>query len=493
MALFDLRPPRNLHSLRASAGRGLLTLLWLHVPLNTALAISMNENWLATLLLGGGLALTATAAWWADGGGQQARLTLGVALTGMVALVVFELANHPWQLDAHMYFFVVLALLATLCDWRVLVLAATAIAAHHLVLNFVLPEAIYPGGSDVRRVLLHALVVALETGTLAWAAAQMSALLTLSAEAVRHADAARAAEREAHAREAALADRATAERREAASRLAEDFETSVGALVRQAAANATGLRGSADSLFVAAAEAARRTAQIANASESTAAGVQRVAVAAEQLSRSLRDVSAQAGHAAGIAGRSVTAAQHTSDSLRVLTDAAAQIGAVVQLINGIASQTNLLALNASIEAARAGDAGKGFAVVAGEVKALADQTTRATEEIRDQIGAIQDGTRQAVDAIGGIGQIVVELDAVTAAIAAAVEQQGVATREIATSAQQAAGGTDSISANLGALAQASGGTGSAAENGRTASAELSAVTARMETAVRQFVESLRAA
>ncbi len=177
----------------------------------------------------------------------------------MVALLLQAMAGHPWQLDLHMYFFAALAVLSVYCDWRVLIAAAGATALHHLALNLLLPAAVYPDGADLGRVVLHAVIVVLETAALAWLAAQLVGLFTLSARSIAAADAARAAETEAHAREIAGESEARAARRRTADELAERFEGSVDHLVRQAAETAARVRHASQDLSNAA--AIRRSAR----------------------------------------------------------------------------------------------------------------------------------------------------------------------------------------------------------------------------------------
>jgi methyl-accepting chemotaxis protein len=189
----------------------------------------------------------------------------------------------------------------------------------------------------------------------------------------------------------------------------------------------------------------------------------------------------------------VEQADRTNATVKGLADAAQKIGDVVKLINDIAGQTNLLALNATIEAARAGEAGKGFAVVASEVKSLATQTARATEEIGQQIGAIQSATGDAVVAIGGIGKTIGELNQIATAIASAVEQQGAATKEIARNIQQASAGTAEVSGSIAGVNEAAGQTGAAATQMTGAAEELAHQAETLRREVDKFVAATRAA
>ncbi|MQX35622.1 methyl-accepting chemotaxis protein [Roseospira navarrensis] len=187
---------------------------------------------------------------------------------------------------------------------------------------------------------------------------------------------------------------------------------------------------------------------VASAADQATANVETVASAADELSSSIREIARQVSQATGVSGQANTQADRTSESIRVLQENVGTISEIVALINDIASQTNLLALNATIEAARAGEAGKGFAVVATEVKDLAAQTARATDEIGTQIGRIQASTRDAVDSIAGITAVIREIGAISSSISAAVEQQGSATQEIARNVQEAATGTQGVSASI---------------------------------------------
>jgi methyl-accepting chemotaxis protein len=483
----------DIAKLQEMASKGLLVLIWLHLPLLGVIAAWLGHDWLLTETIAVSLAGAATACWYLLGNSLETRLTVAVVLVGMVALIVDEMSGNPWQLDCHMYFFAALAVLAAYCDWRVVLMAAVSIALHHLVLNFLLPAAIYPGGADFGRVILHAVIVVLETAVLVWLTHQLAALFELSRTAMDAAEAARQAETAAHAREAAATADAEITKALARQVLAQRFEADVGALVRDVAAAAKGVHANAESLSGSASQAAGSTARIVDASRGTTQSVQSVAAATEELSASVAEISRQITRAAGITDQAVRQTRETSDTMKRLAGMAGRIETVVQLINGIAGQTNLLALNATIEAARAAEAGKGFAVVANEVKALATQTAKATEEIRGQIAAIQSESESAVGAIGDITRTIADLGEITSAIAAAVEEQSAATAEIARSAQQAAHGTEEISANLTTLAQASSDTGSAAEAGRDASGQLSAHCAKMTGSVRDFVGGMRAA
>ncbi|HLJ01345.1 MAG TPA: HAMP domain-containing methyl-accepting chemotaxis protein [Bradyrhizobium sp.] len=229
------------------------------------------------------------------------------------------------------------------------------------------------------------------------------------------------------------------------------------------------------------------------ASEEASLNVETVASAAQELSASIDDISRQASHAAGIAGRGVSRARETDNTVQGLAKTAAGIGEVIGLINSIAAQTNLLALNATIEAARAGEAGRGFAVVASEVKSLASQTAKATDDISGQIAEIQKVASEAVEAIKGIGGIIGEVSEVATAIATAVEEQGTATQEISRSTQHAAQGTRNVSENITGVKTDADSAAEAAEHVRHASQTLEAQSLQLNHQVTDFLGKIRAA
>ncbi|CUW40677.1 Methyl-accepting chemotaxis protein [Magnetospirillum sp. XM-1] len=259
-----------------------------------------------------------------------------------------------------------------------------------------------------------------------------------------------------------------------------DFDNAVSRMLGEVSNASHSMEEAAQSMSATAQQTSRQTVLVAAATEEASSSVQTVAAAAEELASSIHEIGRQVTQSSHVARMAAEEASKTNETVTGLAESSAKIGDVVNLINDIASQTNLLALNATIEAARAGDAGKGFAVVAGEVKNLANQTGRATEEISQQISAVQEATRQAVDAIGGIVKRIEEINQISAAIASAVEEQSAATAEIARNVQQAASGTQEVSANISGVTQA------AEETGAVATSVLSSV-----QAVNRLADSLR--
>jgi len=295
------------------------------------------------------------------------------------------------------------------------------------------------------------------------------------------------------AEQVAMETRAAEQRKSDMMKLANEFEGAVGQIVDTVSSASTELEASAGTLTATSDHSQIRATAVAGASEEAATNVQSVAAATEELSSSVHEISRQVQSAARIAGEAVSQADNTNGRVGELAAAAARIGDVVELINTIAGQTNLLALNATIEAARAGEAGRGFAVVAAEVKALAEQTAKATGEISLQVSGIQKATEDSVTAIREISTTIGQMSEIASAIASAVEEQGATTQEISRNVQQAAQGTMQVSANITDVQRGVEEAGSASSHVLTAAQSLSSESARLKQEVGNFLRSIRAA
>ncbi len=287
--------------------------------------------------------------------------------------------------------------------------------------------------------------------------------------------------------------RAREEKRVAMDQMADQFEASVGDVVRAVTGAAVEMEATAQAMSKAVEHAGMRSSTVAAATEQTAANVQTVASATEELTSSIGEIGRQVQQSARVASGAVQEMDVTNRQIQSLAEAAQEIGEVLGMITDIASQTNLLALNATIEAARAGEAGKGFAVVANEVKSLAGQTAKATDRISGQIADIQAASDQAVKAMSSIGQTISEIDSIAGAISSAVEQQAAATREIACNIEQAAKGTQDVTVNITDVAKATTEAGVASNQVLGSARGVSQQSEKLGREVDAFVSRVRAA
>ncbi len=479
-------------ALRGTANKILLAVLWLHVPVAIAVGITLHADWLTPAAFMAAMALCATVSWKISGNGPATRMIVAVALMAGVSMLVYQFSGHVWQVDIHMYFFAALAFLVAYCDYRPIVAGTVAVALHHLTLNFLLPAAIYPGGADFGRVVLHAGILVMEAGVLIWLAHTLADLFARTEQKAAEAEAASTAEARANA-ERVEAEHAKHDRDAARRELAAGFERKISDVVEAVAVAATAMQDLSTSMDGSNAETMRQATAVASASTLASTNGETVASATEELTASINSIAEQVTRSTRIAAKAADEARRTNAVVEGLAAGTQKIGEVMTLISSIANQTNLLALNATIEAARAGEHGRGFAVVASEVKALANQTAKATEEISAQIQDIQTATDEAVSAIAAIGGTIVEIDQIAGEIAAAVDQQGAATREISGNLQQAADRTRDVSKGILSVNQASEQTGKATTQLLDAANGLSSQSAGLKSELDGFLSSLRAA
>lgn len=454
------------------------------------------------------------------GEGDTHRYVTSAATILMAAFLVFIFRGHPWQIDAHMYFFAALAVISAFCDPKSIVVATVVTALHHLLFNFTVPAWVFPEGADLLRVIFHAIVVVLEAAALFWATGKLASTLTQADEAEKQAlaladtakaEAASAAQCQAEAEEALAAQKQADEEKlraeeEAAQQISDqkdrqqqaredlvaEFESSLQVSVSELAEVSQGLQAEADALQTISAESGSAMKVATNATGNVSQNVSSVASSAEEMSASVAEIARQVNKSTEVVEHARSEAGTSEARIKELAERADKINDVLTMIGEIAEQTNLLALNATIEAARAGDAGKGFAVVASEVKSLANQSAGATEEISRLLAGIREATNDAVEVNKNIVKVIGEIGENSAGIAAAVEEQSAATEEIARAAQTAAGETVEASQavqNLQAMTDKVDEVSSMTANAVSA---LSAQTTSLREKSDEFVDRIRA-
>ena len=481
----------NLVTFQRTVATALIGLALVHIPILVLIGWALDRPMLSTGLAAAALAAAPLAVWRLQRPLKLIEFAVAIALVGQTSILVFLYAGHPWQVEMHFYYFAVLAMLSGFCEWSVLLTAAGLVAVHHLSLNFVLPEAVYPGGSNFLRVVVHAIAVIVETTMLVVIGHAIRSSFA-EADTARH-QAERAAEerqRTSAAREQELTVKTTQADRlsELLDRFQRDMVDTTG-ILHSAAEE---LRDDADRLGRATTHASAQAVMATTASEDTATKVRSAAHAGEELAQTISEVGSNAAQSSHLAAEAVSEAAKTNATIDELAIVANEIGKVTELISGIASQTNLLALNATIEAARAGEAGRGFAVVAQEVKALAGQTAAATQDIGRRIEAMQSATGRSVDAIAAISGTIRELDLFSARIAAAVEQQAAAAHEIAGNANAAASSVSQVGGAITEIESVVDQTARAANKLGTAASNVTDQTKRIRDQVKALTENIRA-
>ena len=466
--------------------------LWLHVPIVAGLGALMGD-WIWPSIGAALLAGAASVSWKVSGSVASTRYLIAVAQMGLVALILYQFMGDAWQIDVHMYFFAALAMLAAFCDWRTILAAAATVALHHLVLNYLLPTAVFPNGTDLARVILHAGIVILETATLMWITAKLTGAFNEASAAIERAQVA-----ETEAQQLGEAQRETErrtydEQQKTLAGLAAVFEKDVGNLVDAVRAKASEMNGHAETMNQVATEARTRSDSTTQRAEEVTDNTQAVASATEEMSSSISGIVDQVAHSSRITGDAVTRVEQTDETMQGLAQAADKIGEVTSLISDIAEQTNLLALNATIEAARAGDAGKGFAVVASEVKSLASQTAKATEEITGQITEMQHVTKDAVEAIQKIRETISEINEVANSVSSSIDEQSAAVGEISSNTNRIADGTQLVTSEIMELSGAADKADATSQQTVGAAKELLQQIDQLKGEVMNFAKHVRAA
>jgi methyl-accepting chemotaxis protein len=420
------------------------------------------------------------------------RATIAIAMMGLPAVLTFMMSGRAWQLDMHMTFFASLAIVTLLCDWRALLAAAGATALHHLALNFLLPWAVFPEGGDFARVVLHAVIVVGQTAALIWLSHRITVAFEEAEQAIVTAEAANEQARALMATERER-DSEREQARQVASAAARTFQDGVKSVLGEIETASAEMAELAGKLTSDARETRTGADSSAKLAQDTSAHVQSVASAAQELAASISEVARVLEGADAISERAAEEATRAGSSIHELNTAAREIEDIARLVGDIAEQTNLLALNATIEAARAGDAGKGFAVVASEVKALADQTAKATGNISSRIEALCKAADGAGEALERIGKTIEEVRQASGSAHDNFAEQSGATGEIARLASSASQSTDQVGAQANTVTAVAQRTETAARRFEAASGNLREAAGRLDETLQTFTRQIEAA
>jgi methyl-accepting chemotaxis protein len=469
--------------------------VWAHIPviLTFELVLGLKSDIMMSAILLAILTGASTLAYMFMRNNPIGEDIVAISVVGLPAVLVFGLSGHEWQVDAHMYFFATLALIIGFKSYRTLLFAAGAIAVHHLSLNFTLPSLLFPGGADFVRVVFHAVIVVVETAILLQIIRAGKATDKAVAGHLADSQAALEAAKRAEAEKVEVERRQEADRQEAMRKMADAFDERVGKIVMAVETAASELHTRAGALSETIRHASDESTTVARSSTDAAQNVETVSAAAEELTASIQEISRNISDTSDTAKRCAADAKISQDKLTHLSHAIEEIDSVIVAINEVAEQTNLLALNATIESARAGEAGKGFAVVANEVKSLANETHKMTEDISNKVMLVKQSAGETVASIDNILKQISDVEQKTSDVASAVSEQNNATKEISQNVTRASQGTEAVSKSIKDVQDANNESADSTEKLKESADHLAGQATDLKSAVDAFLSEIRGA
>ncbi|MFS0773189.1 methyl-accepting chemotaxis protein [Sphingomonas sp. 1P08PE] len=506
--------PRNaLDTLRRRGVRAWAAIGWLSLGLLLVCDAALRADAAVPLLiLGGSLNIAPTIFAIRGSYDGAARAVMGTLAAAIPAMLVFLLQGHPWQMDAHMYFFVAMAALVVLADWRPIAIATALTAVHHLSLEWLAPEWVFTGAGNLGRVIFHVVAVGLQFGVLTALTIQLQHLFSSQEETLRHAqdltllaeegrqrteqamEQARAAEAEA-ARERQRREEQTArmavERRGELVTLANEFEFSVTSMVKIIGDATEHLQTAAVQLETFTGDTTQEASKVASTASTAALEIAQVASSIRDLSRSIQTVGSAADRQTALTLAASNEAQRSVQTVAMLEEQALEIEGFLDTIRAIATRSNLLALNATIEAARAGDAGRGFVVVAGEVKSLSVETKSASDRISSLIEAIREGVADTAQKLRSVNGALGEVSAAASSIADVVDEQRTTARGVDTGAERVTRSAEEVECRMSGVAQAAGVASTLSVAVRTSASDLASSARNLRLSTDQFVLFLK--
>jgi len=504
--------PNTLDALRRQGVRAWAVIGWLSLALLLiGNALLGADVFVPLLVVGVALNIAPTIAAVRGSHDGPARALMGTLATAIPAMLVFLLRGHAWQMDAHMYFFVGMAALVVLADWRPIAVATVLTAIHHLSLQWLAPEWVFTGAGNLERVIFHVVAVGLQFGTLTVLTIQLQRLFTSQEESVQRArdltvlaeegqrrteralDQARAAEAEAvreRRQREEQAVRVAAERRGELVTLANEFERSVTSMVKSIGGAAERLQEAAVQLETFTGDTTVEAGEVTANASRAALEIAQVALSIRDLSRSIQTVGVAADRQSALTQKASNEAKRSVQTVAMLEEQAVAIKGFLDTIRTIATRTNLLALNATIEAARAGEAGRGFVVVASEVKSLSVETKAASDRIGTLIGAIREGVADTSEKLRSVNVAIDEVSAAASGIAEVVDDQRSTAQSIDTHADSVARSANDVEGRMSGVARAAGAASSLSVSVRTSASDLARSARDLRLSTDQFVSFL---